>query len=240
MRVFRKDRLKNILNSSFFKYFFYSIGEILLIFIGVAIAIQFDEARENNERELKFEIIFNEIQEDLKQDINQLDLELNHAFRKDSLIQLVLNEQVNKNHYKSNLELQFLITSFPDFKQSNSGYENLQINKELIPEKFMNLNKKIGDIYVLKNHQLEYEISMLGDRANEWGLKIKNEKSWYWRWHRDGVQDDQIEYYISSDSYKNDVTRYHIRYIKQLLPQLIEYKKSCEELYEEIDILVKK
>jgi hypothetical protein len=235
MRIFRKIRQKEMFNGKFFKYLLYAIGEVILIFIGVLIAIQFDENREQEQYEAEIELIYTEIQKNILKDITFIEEDIAFCEEKDSIIILVLTEQLTAKDYQDNPGLPPLIASSPSFRQTTTGFDNLMFNKAKLPKKYIALDSLVTYIYAEQAFVLNYEFGMAMDRANEWGLKMKNEKSWYWRWHRDGVQEDQIDYYLNDFTYKNDVTRYRIRVTRFVLPLLKSYKTSSMELYNKIE-----
>lgn len=73
LRFFRKIRQKLLTDSKFSKYLLYSVGEILLVVIGILIALQIDswnEKRQLEEREIKF---LTELNHNLERNLIQFD-----------------------------------------------------------------------------------------------------------------------------------------------------------------------
>ena len=91
IKFFRKIRQKMLTENKFSKYLIYAIGEIILVVIGILIALQINNANENQKKR-DFEIT---ILENIKEDIlaDKVDCELNRQYLERTLIneQLLLN-----------------------------------------------------------------------------------------------------------------------------------------------------
>ena len=77
---FRKIRQKLFVENKFRKYLLYAIGEVTLVMIGILLAFQANQWKENKaERELEIKLI-TEINNGLKSDL--IDVKINHVWQK--------------------------------------------------------------------------------------------------------------------------------------------------------------
>ena len=74
LRFFRNIRQKLLENGNLRKYFWYAIGEILLVVIGILIALQINNWNEERVIKLKTIEVLKEIKQNLYQDLEQIDI----------------------------------------------------------------------------------------------------------------------------------------------------------------------
>ena len=72
IKFFRKIRQKMLIENKFSKYLIYAIGEIALVVIGILIALNINNSNEASKLEQKELILLTEMQQNLKQDLEQL------------------------------------------------------------------------------------------------------------------------------------------------------------------------
>ncbi|MBO6535602.1 MAG: hypothetical protein JJ966_05225 [Balneolaceae bacterium] len=76
LKFFRKIRQKLLENGNLRKYFWYAMGEILLVMIGIILALQVNNWNEERRTKNTIDQILTEVQEDLYNDIVELSLAL--------------------------------------------------------------------------------------------------------------------------------------------------------------------
>jgi len=126
-------------DNQFLKYSRYAIGEIVLVVVGILIALQINNWNEKRQQEVKVTDIFEEILRETEINIEETKLIIDFYQKKDSLINLVLNDKLNSKDYEKSYELYWLIESYRDFKILDNGYSNLMENSEEMPTKFHSL-----------------------------------------------------------------------------------------------------
>ena len=204
--------------NKFSKYLLYAIGEIILVVIGILIALQINNANENNKKR-DFEItILENIQEDILAD--KIDCKLNLQYLEQTLIneQLLLNFLL-KNNSEQNLDsISFvdalgidLVTAF-----HNASFNNLQNNDiGLITNN--ELYKKITrfyDFYVFALNKAEND--------HEYANTYK-EKLVYFKKHFKVIDKRTTIQVGSDDAWNQEFDRYNFA-IKE-----VEYLKADEE-----------
>lgn len=200
MSIFVKiERLKLFIGKHFRKYIFYAVGEVILVVIGILIALAVNNRNSKIINERKIEGIFKEIKINLIHDIKEAELTIAYYNKKDSLIQLVMNNKVTKEMYEENYDLFFLLYYYRSYKLSDSGYNLLSENLDLIPEKYNSLMPFLQNVYKgysplfisINEYLIDYTFRML----ERWALQYK---------YYTLSDDEKIAFFMNEDSFKND------------------------------------
>lgn len=126
IKFFRKIRLHLLSKSKFIQYFFYAVGEILLVVIGILIALQIDNNNEVRKRKAFEQEIITLIDQNLEQDSISLSGELFKANQGMRLTDSVLSYAANKKYTDSVNFWMGKIISFERFKSQSSSFEVLK------------------------------------------------------------------------------------------------------------------
>jgi len=193
------ERLKLFFGNHFRKYIFYAIGEVILVVIGILIALAVNNHNSKINNEKKIEGIFKEIKINLIHDIKEAERTIAYYNRKDSLIQLVMNNSVTKEMYEENYDLFFLLYYYRSYQLSDSGYNLLSANLDLIPEKYNSLMPFLQNVYKgysplfisINKYIIDYTFRML----ERWALQNK---------YYTLSNDEKIAFFMNEDSFKND------------------------------------
>ena len=200
LRFFVKiERLKFFFENRFRKYLFYAVGEIVLVVIGILIALAVNNRNSKIINERKIEGVFKEIKINLIHDIREAEQTITYYNKKDSLIQLVMNNRVTKEMFKDNYDLFFLLYYYKSFQLSDSGYNLLSEDLDLIPEQYNSLMPFLQNVYKrdrplfisINQYIIDYTFRML----ERWALQHK-----YYTLSDDG----KIDFFMNEDSFKND------------------------------------
>jgi len=178
---------------------FYAVGEIILVVIGILIALAVNNRNSKISNERKIEGVFKEIKINLIHDIKEAERTIAYYNKKDSLIQLVMNNRVTKEMYEENYDLFFLLYYYRSYKLSDSGYNLLSANLDLIPEKYNSLMPFLQNVYKgysplfisINEYIIDYTFRML----ERWALQYK---------YYTLSDDEKIAFFMNEDSFKND------------------------------------
>lgn len=145
MRFLLRQLRKKLLTENKVKnYLLYAIGEIFLVTVGILLAFQLEELRENRQKVVKAESYLKQIQEELLEDIQEI-TRLEKSYKaKDSLIALIMTDQLTKKDYIKNPALLIVIRNYIAPKIQTAGYENYLTNFEHIPEKYKPISKELN------------------------------------------------------------------------------------------------
>ena len=173
---FRKIRQKLFVENKFRKYLLYAIGEVTLVMIGILLAFQANQWKENKaERELEIKLI-TEINNGLKSDL--IDVKINHVWQK-----RILNNQykvidwlLNDKELNDSVSYQFsMATKRTSFMVSSAPFESL---------KEFGLNK-------ISNNSIKHKIIRLYDVLYPTYEKVLN----YYYMHDDKLFEAGINYF---------------------------------------------
>jgi hypothetical protein len=130
IKFFRKIRKKLLNGNKVSNYILYSIGEILLIFIGVLIAISATQWKSNQKESAYEKEALNEIYKGLQTDYAKLEVVLNNSEKgiKDiTILDSLLKGEIPE--YKSSLDTLFgAVYGFRFFSMEKANYEDLKLN----------------------------------------------------------------------------------------------------------------
>ena len=151
IKFFRKIRQRLLSENKFSKYFIYAIGEIILVVIGILLALQLNNLKEQKNILKQERNALELIQDNLKKEINDLDRFVS---------QRISDTTYLKDVYYKNWEgipldsLGLKGTSAFNYKSFNTAYEGLKSNDKLFIIQNENLKEKIIFYYEQQRYQL--------------------------------------------------------------------------------------
>lgn len=149
IRIFREVREYAISGNKLRKYTMYALGEIVLVVIGILLALQIDQMKEQTKQDAEEIRILTDLKEDLTSDISQLKTNILNAKGRQLKIDSVFDILSKPNNVKVNhfLELNFAI-AIEDHFDLNSGYFDESISSGNINFiKQDSIRKQIFDYY---------------------------------------------------------------------------------------------
>ncbi|MFY0602867.1 MAG: hypothetical protein JXQ93_02885 [Flavobacteriaceae bacterium] len=205
IKFFRKIRQSLLNEGKTKKYFFYAIGEIILVVIGILIALQINNYNETVSNEARFVSVLKEIKTDLETDILNAKRLLKDGEKVDSLMRKVLDGELTIKDYKNekNRRLFYLGLYHYPYEYQTTGFHKFESFQGLVPEKYSEITKLITQHYTKEGknfntaHNISKEISR--DRQN---YLIQN-FSWYHLLEKKESPDDMIAFYLKNPIYKN-------------------------------------
>ena len=199
----RKIRKSLIDSGSARRYFFYAIGEIALVVIGIMIALYFNNLNQDRINEKKIKATLVEIQSDIATDIRFSMLTTYRYLQRDSVKNLLFNNELTADDIKSGRfpHVRAAFRYDPMLIRSN-GYDRLILDIDDIPKKYNELVNSLNIQYKSRKPYLEG----LSKRFIEDCFKnqnIRNHLDWYGRDVFTGeISDQQIDYYLNDPEFK--------------------------------------
>ena len=138
IKFFRHIRKSLLTENKFSKYLIYAIGEIILVFIGIAMALQFNNWNETKKTREKERQVLTEIISDLEftlQDIDRvINKRTNHLKRTINSISTIIDVLETDKPYHDSLAYHFrAINAYDKINFKTSGYQTLvSIGTDLI------------------------------------------------------------------------------------------------------------
>ncbi|MCR9132890.1 MAG: DUF6090 family protein [bacterium] len=127
LRFFRNIRQKLLENGNLRKYFWYALGEILLVMIGILLALQVNNWNEQRKLAGLEHELLNEILSDLRVDSSRFSYTIDDLEEQVQTAGLLRNHMDKRLPYNDSLDAHFSSVSFPPFSEVvTAGYESLK------------------------------------------------------------------------------------------------------------------
>jgi len=193
LKFFRRIRQRLLTESKFSNYFFYAIGEILLVVIGILIALSINNWNENKKKNETVKIYLTNYIEDLKDDEKRMArLEEHNMFRYHSL-QYVLKIS-GELQYKSNDKSYIVLPlpsspnfydwegAFPEEFNKNFIQITFEASQAMVPfqlnQSTMSEMKSTGVFSYIDNHKLKDSIN---NYYKQWNWRLgENQEQLVW------------------------------------------------------------
>lgn len=216
------------------KYLKYAIGEIVLVVIGILIALQINNWNENKNNNAKIESLFEQVLQDLEQDIKTIDGTLFYLNKKDSIAELILdsNYKINEVTGFQNRELTGFFNMSDNFSQSTNGYNSLMNAINIIPNKYNSILKNLTPLYTYKAEKAYEPMESLTNLNDD----IKKHFMFNQPWYHDVLSEKpnkEAFAFVEQALFKNMVASYKERN-REYIIQLKFLKSSSILSYAEI------
>ncbi|WP_456441018.1 DUF6090 family protein [Psychroserpens sp.] len=235
IKFFRKIRQNLLTENKFSKYMLYAIGEIVLVVIGILIALSISNQNQQKINDKKIASILKEIQNDLVKDIEYSKSIFDYQIYTDSIAKLILNDKFTYEDYKTG-NFRTIGYNYRDFKIITNGYDNLKRNIDNVPEKYSYIINDLKNLYELDKTELD----VYNERIRTTVYKNIDELynySWHLEQEKGIVSEEQINYRLNDDHYKNMVIKYMNDRIN-IFSKCKSYKSDAINLYNKISELL--
>jgi hypothetical protein len=208
IKLFRNTRRKLLSENKFSKYLAYAIGEIFLVVVGILIALWINSMNQERINEAKAITILNEIQRDLKKDINEAKSIINRFITHDSIAKLIFWDKLTADEMFSDETKSYGIV-FQDitFKTSENGYVNFKRNLNNIPIKYNSISNKLKDLYDTKRADVEARNEVITSNVLE-NLDKVNRFDWQVASLKGSMPDEAKNYFMRDLEFKKIVSKY--------------------------------
>lgn len=208
IKFFRKIRQKLLTENKFSKYVLYAIGEITLVIIGILLALAINNRSQERKHEAKIAALFEEILIDLEDDIEQASENAKWAFKTDSLIRLVINDNVTREDYSLDMDYRYIMIRSKKMDFSDNAYKNLTNYIDNIPLRFKPLMKNLNDLYLDKQPNLNEKDEVIESLTHDYVKYLSENKSWFSEIYSFAPSEEYLNYVLNDISYKNRILRY--------------------------------
>jgi len=188
------------------QYFFYAIGEIFLVVIGILIALNINNSNEKRKNEEKIKSILLEIQKDLKTDIRNAISVFNNYMIADSIQDLILNDKYTLEDYKEK-RAQKLGLIYNDFIVQTNGYDNLMRNIDNVPEDYYALLEDLKHLYVTVKSNVDVYNTRIRKTVYD-NVDFWHDQPWIKESLKGIFTDEEIDFLLNDPKYISIVTLY--------------------------------
>lgn len=192
--------------NKFRSYFFYAVGEIALVMIGILLALQVNNWNEEKKQDQASEALLTAIQKDILTDIKLLDEAMaSHEERFDAL-KVMLSDTIEVADYDGSkgIELyRWSSTYFPIIlSKDNYQYFINQVDKE--SEKYTPVIELLNQLYKQHGKELEYFRDTYLKHLQEYKKLKRDNYSWYSQpYSNNEMPNDMKEFYATDPINRN-------------------------------------
>ncbi|NND15844.1 MAG: hypothetical protein HKN89_05925 [Eudoraea sp.] len=236
IKFFRKIRQQLLTENKFNRYLLYALGEIVLVVFGILIALTINKNYEQRQTEKKIALIFEEILDEIEDDIFKINGSTRFYQWQDSLTYLVINGRLTEENYLKNTpEYLFDLTYYSSqVPLTNNAYTNLLPLMNEVPVKYEEIIKELELLY----HTTKKRVEFLNNQTFE--LSFENLKNQYYNypWATLQIPNNQnegyIEYLVHDNNYRGIILFQHTISIKHHLRSALLYKYRAISVYRKI------
>lgn len=241
LKFFRNIRRQNLNDKRIGKYLLYAIGEIVLVVIGILIALNLNNRNERRKAEAEVEIIFGEIMEELISDIKATTMPMEYFAPRDSVIHLVLSDNVNFDDYRYAKvpKLNDLLDWYNRVNLSQHAYDNLVSDLDIVPDRFKPVIKDLNVLYSYYKDWVVDTDNKMGDFISEYQRYGMNNHPWHYT-RNESELNQSIEFKLNDWNYKNLVSKYRGLGPGNQLRWSIIYRNAAIDCYKKIAKLLDK
>jgi len=236
IQFFRRIRQKLLSQNKVSQYFFYAIGEILLVVIGILIALNINNANEKRKNQEKITTILKEIQTDLVTDITESIILFERFNWADSIQDLIINNKYTIEDYKSG-NAEFLELYYDSHEVQTNGYDNLMRNIDNVSEEHRTLLKDLKHLYVTVKSDLDVSNRRIQKTVYD-NVDTYYKQKWAQQNLLGNWTDEAIDYYLNDLNHKNQVLSYMNDY-RWVFRQSQSFRVNAINAYKAIADIVK-
>ena len=209
------------------KYLGYSVGEIILVVIGILIAVSLNNWNEKEQEKKKLDNIFATIKKDLENDIEEIDEILNHHKNWESSFNKILHDSITKEDYLNDNRLVNLIMGYPEVSFDKRGFNLLSTFNSNLSNMQDSLVTHVVDFYTERLFEIkiddDFRAKDFHDNFHYW----KNNYNWWSNYIRQEDFSGFIEYALNNEDYKNRVATYYLANYDLYLPEIRLFKEKA-------------
>ncbi|MDH3699526.1 MAG: hypothetical protein OEQ81_12745 [Flavobacteriaceae bacterium] len=222
-RFFRKIRRQLLTDNKFSKYLLYVIVEIFIVIIGILIAIQLNNCNEERIGAENTKLLFQEVSDELVQNIKNIDRKLDIYILKDSLYFKVLIKRVEYEDYKESPSLfNFALTTdgwgivdpltYEWTSLVDDDFKELLARKDNLTEPQDSIFSELKDLYGKRKIDIDINDKTIYDTHLNFRDKLINELPWWSDYVTNSfVTDEMIQYALDDPFYLNQLSELRFR-----------------------------
>lgn len=208
IRFFSSLRRQLIAEGKLLRYFYYALGEILLVVIGILIALQINNQNEARKIEQRVVNTLIEIQQDLVTDVRFTQYNLDEGLKDHELMLKVVNNEFTRDDYlkPENILLPRLGLSYDPFEFQTSGYNKLSSLSDVIPDKYAEITSKLNTHYQSIGKLYNRSYANLDSEIKQRYSYLMMNHAWFNDFMQRKRPTSAIDFFISDPIYKNWVS----------------------------------
>jgi hypothetical protein len=203
-RLFKSIRKTTLNREKILNYILYALGETFLVVVGILIAVKIGDINDDRKKAENFSKTLNQVEKDLKADIELYEVLLSSHEWRDLGMSLVLQNKLTIDDYRKDKSLALLITNYSLFPTGKDGFEVWQMNIDDKPKRYDSLYKELSVYYKSGPDEitefLQQEMVAVRSTLKSW----EENYDWYYKLRPDTpIDDEMLKYLASNAKYKN-------------------------------------
>jgi len=240
IKFFRRTRRKLLGRNQMGKYLLYALGEIILVVIGILIALYIDNQNEIKKQEQLIAGALKQVHKELAMSIREADQVIDFCRQKDAIINLVLNDKVTADDYRSNSPaFKYLIVNRLTLNILDNGFSNLQQYINNTPIAYEKIIEELKTVFVTDKNRIEAHNQKMGQIVDAILGEQRDHKDWFAKDYYFGqISEAGIQYFLTDNHYKNQVQNYFIEGVSNHYPMIFEFRKRALKNYRALTSLL--
>lgn len=233
MPLFTKSmKMKSINSKRLGRYLLYALGEIILVVAGILIALNINNASEQQKNKVQFQAILNNVSSDLKLDTLNINEALKNFESRKKVLNPIINGKFTDQQFETCIMCGPSITSFVPVNINDKGYlqlKNFYDNSNGVDT----LSARIVQFYT------EYTKTIADLELEVQSTTIETIKHWRdkYPWFanvRTNQRDERYVAYLKSEDYRNRATYFDL-ILNNFTLYLRSYKQEATTILETIE-----
>ena len=242
IQLLRKIRKSLLAQSKFSNYFFYAIGEIILVVIGILLALQINNWNEHNKNKKELDQILTIIAQDLQTDLDHIAESIVFYEQLDSFLMDIITKEYPESYFDS--------VNAENYLESIHSVSRISIGRELnIQQRGINLLQQFVENKNISEKDLSQEISQFYTTEVNSIIKLRQIVSSFARenfmyleqfpWFKDYIvkkyNPETVRFFANDPMYKNKAASFLTIAVRTYLRDLKIFKNGAMTLIEKIE-----
>lgn len=239
IKFFRRIRQRLLVEKRLGRYFFYAIGEIVLVVIGILIALQINNANDNRKNRNSIDLILKQVRAELAVNIKRADQLALYYRQKDSSIRVIMNNQMAP----ANIDIYYdmPIRSSEVMIIKDQSFQNLMRNHNLISSDLDSIVYNLKELYTAHKEVVEYTNNVVDKIVTNYEEWLKLNADWYKNiyYRTDSITPDQRTFFFSENSlFKNFASEYYDYAVRSQYSAIMRFRHFSYAAYKQLSDLL--
>lgn len=236
LRKVRRNLIQNMsdtkASSKIISYFFYALGEIVLVVIGILIAVGINGKYTDSRNDKKVQTILRQMQQELLLDMTDARRICGVFIQRDSLAQAIYNDEVVVDT-RFDLGKAVINDFYVSFTTKRDAYNRLMQNLEILPEKYHELLPMISYLYIELQNDIDDYNAILKNTVINNKATFQDPRAADIMLGKSSL-DETIDFFLRDPFLKNNTISY-LNDLGNITQAANNYRIKGIELYKKID-----
>lgn len=229
----------NIKSNKIKKYFFYALGEIVLVVIGILIALQLNNWNIAKQEKAELNSILETVKIDLEDDIAEAENFIEFHETRLLTIDSLIDNKFDLKSFSECKDCPYYLAGFRTLVINDKGSKKLDNSAFVSNTVQDSLFYNLVSFYKESNEANKILDDLLKDQFKSNIDYLQKNKTWFKDWLYKERSLEINEYFLSDPIYNNKLTLYGLVIKTNYLSFLKEFKEEAEKLLEQVKLKIK-